>query len=197
MSAGPPARADRRHSRHRRLSGYPRRVHLRALVLFAPLLACGAAEAPTPAAPAKAPEAAPPAKTEPTSGASGGSFASPKLDPPPPPEGAALLPDRKQPIYVQRCDPAHACPDLKQPEGETHCRDLKLGGLPSWRLPDREEVKRFGEIAGLDALDGFHWTRTAFAEDAAQAWIVDPKSGQETTIPRVRKPFRVRCVFEP
>mgnify|MGYP000505832539 CR=1 FL=1 len=37
----------------------------------------------------------------------------------------------------------------------------------------------------------------AFAEDAAQAWIVDPTSGQETTIPRARKPFTIRCVFDP
>lgn len=167
-------------------------MHLRALVLLAPLLACGPADAPksaTPPAPTSAPEPAKPARAEP--------FADPKLDPPPPPGGAALLPDRKRPIYVQRCDKAHACPDLLQPAGETHCRELKLGGLPSWRLPDREEVKRFAAIADLEALEGFHWTRTAFAEDAAQAWIVDPKSGQETTIPRDRKPFRVRCVFEP
>nr|WP_263429789.1 DUF1566 domain-containing protein [Nannocystis pusilla] len=119
------------------------------------------------------------------------------MNPPPPPDGAALLPDRKKPIYVQRCDPGHPCPDLLQPAGETHCRDLELGGFEHWRLPDRDEVKRLGEIAGLEQAEGFHWTRTAFAEDAAQAWIVDPKSGQETTIPRNRKPFRVRCVFEP
>lgn len=164
----------------------------RALVLLAPLLACTASDAPTPAAPAKAPDVAP-AKAP----ASPGTFADPKIEPPPPPEGAALLPDRKRPIYVQLCDKAHACPDLLQPAGETHCRDLKLGGLPSWRLPDQDEVKRFAGIAGLEALEGFHWTRTAFAEDAAQAWIVDPKAGTETTIPRDRKPFRVRCVFEP
>lgn len=160
-------------------------------VIAACVLACGSEAAAPKVAPAEAPTPAPepPAKREP--------FATPTLTPPPPPEGAALLPDRKRPLYVQRCDPAHACPDLLQPAGETHCRDFSLGGLAHWRLPDRDEVKRFGEIAGLDALDGFHWTRTAFADDAAQAWIVDPKSGQETTIPRTRKPFRVRCVFEP
>jgi hypothetical protein len=170
-------------------------VHARPLLVLALLCACGSEAAKTvPAAasapPAKAePAAPPPAKTEP--------FAEPKLNPPAPPDGAALLPDRKKPIYVQRCDPGHACPDLLQPAGETHCRDLELGGFKHWRLPDREEVKRLGEIAGLEQAEGFHWTRTAFAEDAAQAWIVDPKSGQETTIPRDRKPFRVRCVFEP
>lgn len=161
-------------------------------VLVALVLACGGepgpAPAPAPAQPTKS-AAEPPARGE--------SFAKPDLTPPPPPDGAALLPDRKKPLYVQRCDPAHACPDLLQPAGETHCRDLDVGGLAHWRLPDRDEVKRLGEIAGLDALDGFHWTRTAFAEDPAQAWIVDPKSGQETTIPRTRKPFRVRCVFDP
>lgn len=120
-------------------------------------------------------------------------FATPKLRPPPAPEGAVL---QDPPLYVQRCDPAHACPKLLQPAGETHCRELKLGGHASWRLPDRDEVKRFNH-ADLTELEGFHWTRTAFAEDAAQAWIVDPKSGQETTIPRTRKPFTIRCVLEP
>ncbi|MDC0715836.1 hypothetical protein [Nannocystis bainbridge] len=163
----------------------------RPLLVLVLLGACGseaAKPAPAPAEPpAKASE--PPAKAAP--------FAEPKLKPPPPPEGAALLPDRKLPLYVQRCDTGHPCPDLLQPAGETHCRDLELGGFKHWRLPDRLEVKRFGEIADLAQAEGFHWTRTAFAEDTAQAWIVDPKSGQETTIPRDRKPFRVRCVFEP
>jgi len=120
-------------------------------------------------------------------------FATPKLKPPPAPEGAVLL---DPPLYVQRCDPAHTCPKLQQPAGETHCRELRLGGHSNWRLPERDEVKRF---SGPDLAEqaGFHWTRTAFAEDAAQAWIVDPKSGQETTIPRTRKPFTIRCVLDP
>lgn len=163
----------------------------RPLAVLALVFACGSE--PAPAAPSPAPAAPspaePPVKAEP--------FAQPKLAPPPAPDGAALLPDRKRPLYVQRCDPAHPCPDLLQPAGETHCRELELGGFTDWRLPDRDDVKRFGEIADLDGADGFHWTRTAFAEDPAQAWIVDPKSGQETTIPRTRKPFRVRCVIEP
>jgi hypothetical protein len=129
-------------------------------------------------------------------------FATPKAAPPPPPDGAVVF---DPPLYVQRCDPAHACPKLQQPAGETHCRELKLGGHTGWRLPDRAEAKRFtnDSIAkppgpvGLNDAEGFHWTRTAFAEDAAQAWIVDPKSGQETTIPRTRKPFTIRCVLDP
>lgn len=170
-------------------------VRARALVLSSMVLgACSPGEAPraTPAPEkpaAEAPKGAAPGKSEP--------FADPKLTPPPPPAGAALLPDRKRPIYVQRCDPAHACADLLQPAGETHCRELDLDGFKNWRLPDREEVKRFSEVSGLEGLAGFHWTRTAFAEDAAQAWIVDPQAGHETTIPRTRRPFRVRCVFQP
>jgi hypothetical protein len=120
-------------------------------------------------------------------------FATPKLKPPPAPEGAVLL---DPPLYVQRCDPAHTCPKLQQPAGETHCRGLRLGGHSNWRLPERDEVKRFTD-PDLAEQAGFHWTRTAFAEDAAQAWIVDPKSGQETTIPRTRKPFTIRCVLDP
>ena len=29
------------------------------------------------------------------------------------------------------------------------------------------------------------------------AWIYDPVGGQMTTIPRDRKPFTIRCVYEP
>lgn len=158
-------------------------------------LACGA---PPPAKPDPKPDAAKPeardakaAKEAPTT--ADAPFATPKAKPPPAPEGAVLL---DPPLYVQRCDPAHPCTKLQQPAGETHCRDFKLGGLEHWRLPDRDEVKRFTH-ADLADLEGFHWTRTAFAEDSAQAWIVDPKSGQETTIPRTRKPFTIRCVLDP
>jgi hypothetical protein len=81
------------------------------------LLACGAdppapGPAPAPAeqdAPKKIDDGKPP---EP--------FATPKLKPPPAPDGAVLL---DPPLYVQRCDPAHACPKLLQPAGETHCRE--------------------------------------------------------------------------
>lgn len=159
-----------------------------ALLLLMLLPACGA-PTPTPA-PAK-PETKPDPKPDPKPDAP---FATPKARPPPPPAGAVLL---DPPLYAVSCDAAHPCPSLLQPAGETHCRDLTLGGIAHWRLPDREEVKRFAGVAGLEHLDGFHWTRTAFTEDPAQAWIVDPESGQETTIPRTRKPFTIRCVFDP
>jgi len=136
-------------------------------------------------------------KAAPAGDAPAAPFASPTAKPPPPPAGAALL---DPPLYVQRCDAAQPCPSLLQPAGEAHCRGLVLGGLKGWRLPDRAEVARFARPTGpdaLDNLDGFHWTRTAYAEDSKQAWIVDPKTGQETTIPRDRKPFTIRCVIEP
>lgn len=151
--------------------------------------ACGA---PAPASKSDAPAVPPP--PDPTPSKRAAPFATPKARPPPPPVGAVLL---EPPLYALSCDAAHPCPSLLQPAGETHCRDLTLGGLAHWRLPDREEVKRFAAAPGLEQLEGFHWTRTPFADDAAQAWIVDPKSGQETTIPRTRKPFMIRCVFEP
>lgn len=151
------------------------------------LTACGADRAPaTDKAPTDKAPAPAPAPAEP--------FATPKAKPPPPPDGAALL---DPPLYVQRCAAEHPCPELLQPAGETHCRELRLGGLTSWRLPDREEVQRFATGVGMEKLEGFHWTRSAYAEDSKQAWIVDPKTGQETTIPRDRKPFTIRCVLEP
>ncbi|MBK9758022.1 MAG: hypothetical protein IPO88_31810 [Nannocystis sp.] len=160
-----------------------------SLLLACMLTGCG----PPAQAPAKAVDT--PAKLDPKPPtAPDAPFATPKARPPPAPEGAVLL---EPPLYALRCDAAHPCPSLLQPAGETHCRELRLGGLAHWRLPDREEVKRFAGVQGLEQQDGFHWTRTPFAEDAAQAWIVDPKSGQETTIPRTRKPFTIRCVFDP
>lgn len=159
------------------------------LLLLALLTACGAGPPP----PAPGPEKAAPAKAEPAPAPA--PFATPKAKPPPPPDGAALIDD--PPLYVQRCDAAHACPELLQPAGETHCRELRLGDLNTWRLPDRTEVQRFTTGVGMEKLEGFHWTRSPYAEDSAQAWIVDPKTGQQTTIPRGRKPFTIRCVLEP
>lgn len=151
--------------------------------------ACAPPSAPTPAEG----KTATPAKAAPAVTAEA-RFATPKAKPPAAPAGAVLL---DPPLYAQSCDAAHPCPSLLQPAGETHCRDFTLGGIAHWRLPDREEVKRFAAAAGLTQLEGFHWTRTPFAEDPTQAWIVDGKTGQETTIPRTRKPFTIRCVFEP
>jgi hypothetical protein len=161
------------------------------------VLACGGAPSAPASTPAKAaPAAAAPAKA-PAADTPAAPFATPTAKPPPPPAGVALL---DPPLYVQRCDATLPCPSLQQPAGEAHCRGLTIGGLKGWRLPDRAEVPRFARPTGPDALaglEGFHWTRTPYAEDSKQAWIVDPKTGQETTIPRDRKPFTIRCVIEP
>lgn len=164
------------------------------------LCACGADKSEgAPAAAKASADAKQPTKTEakaspePASGEQK-TFAQPTAKPPPPPKGAALL--ESTPLYVQTCDKANACPSLMQPAGETHCRELELGGRENWRLPDLGEAEKFGSIDGLQNLEGFHWTRTAFAEDGKQAWIFDPKSAQKTTIPRDRKPFTIRCVHD-
>jgi hypothetical protein len=126
------------------------------------------------------------------------SFATPTAKPPPAPEGAIALPDPW--LYVQTCSEAHPCPLLKQPAGDAHCRALVLGGHDGWRLPSKAEAVRFGGVEGLEATAGYHWTRTPYEHDLGQVWIVDPadpKSAPATTIPRERKPFRIRCVKEP
>lgn len=123
-------------------------------------------------------------------------FADPQVQPPPAPEGAVTLKDPW--LYVQTCAEPHACVDLEQPAADAHCRELRLGGLDSWRLPSKDEVPRFNGVAGLEQTQGYHWTRTPFEDDIGQVWIVDPSGeGPATTIPRERKPFRVRCVKEP
>ena len=165
---------------------------LRVVAVAALAVTIGCNQRPAPA-PERAPEVkAPPAETPPPK-KQAEPFATPTAKPPPPPAGAVLLaPD----LYVQRCDDAHACPQLTQPQGEVHCRELVLGGHDSWRLPDKAEAERFHELGDADALDGFHWTRTPYDEDAGQAWIIDPKSGSKTTYQRERKAFTVRCVQE-
>jgi hypothetical protein len=125
-------------------------------------------------------------------------FAQPTAKPPPAPEGSIALPDPW--LYVQTCAEPHPCPSLLQPAGDAHCRELRLGGHDAWRLPSKDEVARFKGVDGLEATAGYHWTRTPFEEDLGQVWIVDPedpKAAPSTTIPRDRKPFRVRCVKEP
>ena len=84
------------------------------------------------------------------------------------------------------------------PKGETHCRELELGGRDSWRLPDKEEAEAFASLKGqAEQLEGFHWTRTPDSENPELIWIIDPLGGYKTGVKRDRKPFRIRCVQEP
>ena len=106
-------------------------------------------------------------------------------------DGAVADVDRR--MYVQLCTETLPCPKLLQAAAETHCEELDLDGS-GWRLPTRDEAKGFKTLDGLAERDGFHWTSTAFADDDAQRWIYDPASGSETTVPKDRKNFTVRCV---
>src|SRR5690349_17068656 len=63
------------------------------------------------------------------------SFATPKTDPPPGPPGTITLPDPF--LYVQTCAEPLPCPDLTQPAGDAHCRELRIGGHVNWRLPSK------------------------------------------------------------
>lgn len=127
------------------------------------------------------------------------SFAQPRTDPPPGPEGTITLSDEPW-LYVMTCAEPNPCPELLQPAGDAYCRELKLGGHVNFRLPSKDEVPRFRGVEQLEKRAGYHWTRTPFADDMGQAWIVDPEDPEgapATTIPRDRKPFRIRCVKEP
>lgn len=125
-------------------------------------------------------------------------FATPQAEPPPAPEGATTLRDPW--LYVQTCAEPHPCPDLLQPEGDKHCRELELGGHVNWRLPSKDEVGRFMGVEALEAREGFHWTRSPDEQNMDMAYIVNPEDTERTrmtTIPRGRKPFRIRCVKQP
>jgi len=170
------------------------------LVTASSVSGCGgekAATAPQPEAKSggEADQKSPAKAAKPTPG-SKETFAKPTVKPPPAPKGSTLI--ESLPLYVQNCDKESPCPSLLQPAGETHCRKLKLGGHENWRLPDLAEAEKFASVReALTNAEGFHWTRTAYEEDAKQAYIVDPKGGQNTTIPRDRKPFTIRCVQSP
>ena len=76
---------------------------------------------------------------------------------------------------MQTCAEPHPCPSLKQPAGDAHCRALMLGDHDIWRLPSKDEVARFKGVEGLEETSGYHWTRTPYAEDLGQVWIIDPE----------------------
>lgn len=116
-----------------------------------------------------------------------------EVEPPPMAAVDGAVADEERRIHVQLCAEALPCPKLLQAAAETHCKELDLDG-GRWRLPTRDEAKGFKALDGLADRDGFHWTSTAFADDDAQRWIYDPASGSETTVPRDRKKFTVRCV---
>jgi hypothetical protein len=174
--------------------------NLVSLGLVASLVACGGSD-PKPkkaeAAAGKAEVAATKVDTPATKPKPEPFVAKPKAAPPPAPKGAIAIPDPWR--YVQVCDEQHPCPELLQTEGELHCRSFGLSVLKSgWRLPSKSEMGAWGKTEGLEQVEGYHWTRTPYEDDPMQAWIVDPSGkAQATTIPRKRKPFRVRCVYEP
>jgi hypothetical protein len=161
------------------------------LLVFAASAACDAEPEPAAAVEASKPAAPVEAPVEPAPAP----FKAADPEPPPAPQGTVALKAETW-LYVQTCVDPHPCKDLLQPAGEEYCRAMKLGDRDGWRLPSRKEAEAFAGVDGLDALGGYHWTRTPYEEDANQVWIVDPAGAQPTTIPRDRKPFRVRCVNE-
>ncbi len=170
---------------------------LAALLLLPACDKAAEEKAKEPASAKQEPAKSDPADADPGDSEPAANFATPNVQPPPPPKGAVLLGDPW--LYVQTCaEPA--CPDMLQPQGDKHCRELEIGGHVDWRLPDKAEVERFAKLEGLEAREGYHWTRTPDEENMKMAWIVDfaaPDVGIPTTIPRDRKPFRIRCVKAP
>jgi hypothetical protein len=99
-------------------------------------------------------------------------------------------------LEVQTCEDIYPCPDLVADEGIRFCEGLELSGK-GWRLPTRDELDSLSGVDGLQELTGYHFSATPYEEDLKQVWIVDPsQASQATTIPRDRKPFRIRCVRE-
>jgi hypothetical protein len=146
-----------------------------------------------PGEPAPTSKSAP--EPEPTPNAAAQPAAVPEPTPPAAPKGAAWIPEID--VLVQRCGSGVACLEAPQAEGEAHCASLELDGQSGWRMPTKEELEAMrGE--DLEAMKGYHFSSTPYAEDDKQVWIVDPSGGsQATTIPRDRKPFRIRCVKNP
>lgn len=159
---------------------------VRRFVLLAVPLSCACDPSPkpdtktaaAPAEPAKAP-APPAAKAEP--------------EPlPAAPQGTVVIDGR----YVHTCAESKSCPTLMHAEGASHCDTLALGSL-KWRLPKIEELESWRGNAALTGFDVFHWSGSAWEDDASQVWIYDPGSAAKTTALPTRKPFTIRCVADP
>ena len=164
---------------------------MRRLVLVALLLGSGCEDKATPV-PAKVAELAPAESVAAV-------VETPRVEPAQADEPA--LPEivgarRLGKLEVQTCEDTYPCPDFVADEGARYCGGLDLSGK-GWRLPTRDELDSLSGVDGLQELTGYHFSATPYAEDEKQVWIVDPsKASQATTIPRDRKPFRIRCVRE-
>jgi hypothetical protein len=140
----------------------------------------GSASAPAETPPAESPAAA--AKAAPEQPAA----AAPK---PAAPDGTTLIGE----LYVHTCAEPGSCPQLMHAEGASHCAALDLAGM-TWRLPSVTELESWRGHEALTGFDVFHWSGTAWEDDAGQVWIYDPGSGAKTTAKPTRKPFTIRCV---
>ena len=118
------------------------------------------------------------------------------VPPPPAPEIVGAIVDQKGGLYVQVCGEQIPCPALLHGPATEACAAQALGKLKGWRLPTKNEMTRLKHLKGLEGAAGYHWTSTAYGEDASQFWIVGRDSSPSTTIPATRKPFTARCVRE-
>lgn len=155
------------------------------------LLGCDGAATETAADPEKAEQASPARPPVPESSAGIDKAAAVPTNTP-----SGAVHDAAGPLLVQSCDESHPCPDELHDAGVEHCDQLRLGDYDDWRLPYRKEIEHLGQIEGLFALDGYHWTASVDEANASMFWIADPKGTQPTTLPPDRKPFRIRCVHE-
>lgn len=133
---------------------------------------------------------------------------APKLGTPPGPEPAKPSPvarpnapklpgaifDERSGLYVRRCGESSPCAALLLAPSVAACEQATFGDVKGWRLPSKEEFLRIKNLKGLEGPLGYHWTSTAYAEDAAQFWIVARDKSPSTTIPGTRKAFPARCV---
>ena len=118
---------------------------------------------------------------------------APKTEPQAPEIVGAVF-DARSGLYVQRCGDEHPCPAQLQQAAAATCAASTLGTTTGWRLPTKDEFLRLKGLKDLKGARGYHWTSTAYAEDAAQFWIVARDESPSTTIPGTRKPFTARCV---
>lgn len=161
------------------------------------VLGCeGTSPPPTPRTSSKAAESSErlnPAQTTPAGDA--GTAAKQASEPRPPPptiQGATF--DPKSGLYVQRCGDKLPCRTHLQQGAMAACQGLTLGAAKDWRLPTKAEFSRIKNLSELHGARGYHWTSTAYAQDAAQFWIMALDSSPSTTIPGTRKAFTARCV---
>jgi len=90
---------------------------------------------------------------------------------------------------------------LKWANASKYCDELTLGGYDDWKLPTLKELKTLVDYsqhnpaidAQFEVIPDYYWTRTTYADDTADAWVVGFDDGGDGWSTKSGSDY-VRCV---